>query len=91
MDFKTLPVIAGTVSTIIFAASQFPMLIKAAKTKDLHSYSFETMLLCNVGNILHWLYISALPFGPIWFLHSFSTVTTAMMLIWYVRYRSEVH
>ena len=27
-----------------------------------------------------------LPPGPIWFLHGFYTVSTALMLIWYLRY-----
>jgi hypothetical protein len=43
-------------------------------------------LLSNIGNLIHWLYIVALPIGPIWLLHSFYTVATATMLVWYLRH-----
>ena len=43
-------VLAGTVSTFLFAASTLPMLIKAARTKELHSYSRGNLVLANVGN-----------------------------------------
>jgi hypothetical protein len=33
----SLPVIAGVISTIIFALSTLPMLVKAFQTKDLRS------------------------------------------------------
>jgi hypothetical protein len=39
----TIPVLAGAVSTVIFACSTLPMLVKAAQTKDLSSYSFGNM------------------------------------------------
>ncbi len=74
-------------STTIFVSSYIPMLLKAFKTKDLRSYSFANMMFANVGNAIHWLYIIHLPVGPIWFLHSFYTLATALMLFWYVRYR----
>jgi hypothetical protein len=81
-----LPVIAGSISTIIFALSTLPMLFKAFQTKDLTSYSLGNILLANVGNVVHSLYVFSLPLGPIWLLHSFYLVTTAMMLVWYLRY-----
>ena len=81
-----LPVIAGTTSTIIFALSTLPMLVKAFRTKDLKSYSLGNILLANVGNIIHSIYVFHLPFGPIWLLHTFHLITTGLMLIWYLRY-----
>lgn len=81
-----LNVITGTISTTIFALSNIPMLIKAAKTRSLSSYSFTYIIMNNVANLIHWFYVSALPVGPIWFLHSFYTVSAALILLWYVRY-----
>jgi hypothetical protein len=81
-----LPVIAGIISTIIFAVSTLPMLLKAFHTKDLRSYSLGNIALANTGNAVHCLYVYSLPPGPIWLLHGFYVVTTAMMLVWYLRY-----
>ena len=81
-----MPVVAGTVSTAIFAASALPMLMKAYRTKDLKSYSLPNIALSNVGNVIHSVYVYSLPPGPIWVLHSFYLVTTALMLLWYLRY-----
>jgi uncharacterized protein with PQ loop repeat len=81
-----LPVVAGSLSTTIFALSTLPMLLKAFRTKDLRSYSLGNIVLANVGNIIHSIYIFSLPPGPIWLLHSFYLVTTGLMLVWYVRY-----
>lgn len=84
-----LPVIAGTVSTIIFTISTLPMLFKAIRTRDLKSYSLTNILLSNVGNVIHSIYVFSLPAGPIWLLHSFYLVTTGLMLYWYVRYAAQ--
>ena len=81
-----MPVVAGFVSTAIFAASALPMLMKAFRTKDLKSYSLPNIALSNVGNVIHSVYVYSLPPGPIWVLHSFYLVTTALMLLWYLRY-----
>jgi uncharacterized protein with PQ loop repeat len=81
-----LPVIAGVISSTIFTVSTLPMLWKAFRTKDLKSYSLSNILLSNVGNIIHSIYIFHLPIGPIWLLHSFYLVTTGLMLVWYLRY-----
>lgn len=81
-----LPMIAGSVSTMIFVLSTLPMLVKAVQTKDLKSYSLGNILLSNVGNLVHSFYVFHLPAGPIWLLHVFYLVTTAMMLVWYLRY-----
>ena len=83
---STLPILAGIVSTIIFASSTLPMLRKAAVTKDLASYSLGNIGLANVGNLVHSIYVFSLLVGPIWALHSFYLVSTALMLFWYLRY-----
>lgn len=81
-----IAVIAGSISTGIFVVSQLPMLVKAARTKDLRSYSLGQIVLANVGNLIHAFYVVHLPVGPVWLLHSFYLVSTALMLIWYLRY-----
>jgi uncharacterized protein with PQ loop repeat len=81
-----LPILAGAISTTIFAFSTLPMLMKAFRTKDLRSYSLSNILLSNVGNVVHSIYIFHLPMGPIWLLHAFYLVTTGLMLVWYLRY-----
>ncbi len=85
MDISSA-VIAGTASTVIFAASELPMLTKANRTKDLASYSRGNILMANTGNVVHSVYVYSLPPGPIWLLHTFYLITTAIMLVWYLRY-----
>lgn len=85
MDIN-LPVVAGMISTIIFALSTLPMLLKAFQTRNLGSYSLGNIVLANVGNVIHSVYVFHLPPGPIWLLHTFYLVTTGLMLIWYLRY-----
>src|SRR5687768_7652864 len=82
----TLPVIAGSISTVIFVVGYLPMLAKAARTKDLSSYSIGNLALGNVGNAIHSIYVYSLPPGPLWALHSFYVVATGLMLFWYLRY-----
>lgn len=86
METQSLALLAGTLSTLMFMSSNLPMLRKAFQSRDMRSYSFTHILLSNLGNLIHWMYVSSLPFGPIWFLHGFFTVTTALMLVMYVRY-----
>jgi len=81
-----IPVLAGAVSTVIFAGGTLPMLVKAARTKDLSSYSLGNIGLSNLGNVIHSIYVFHLPAGPIWVLHTFYLLSTALMLIWYLRY-----
>lgn len=81
-----LPVIAGTIATILFALSTLPMVLKAYRTKDLSSYSLGYLLLGNVGNLFYSIYVYNLPPGPIWLLHTFYLVVTGLMLYWYLRY-----
>jgi uncharacterized protein with PQ loop repeat len=87
MNMQHLSIFAGVMSTSIFTLSHLPMLARAYRTRDLRSYSLANLVLSNIGNAIHWLYIVNLPFGPIWFLHSFYTLVTGLMLFWYLRYR----
>jgi uncharacterized protein with PQ loop repeat len=87
MEPQIIQVIAGFTSTMIFASSKIPMLMKAFKTKDLESYSLGHIALSNTGNLMYWLYVISLPVGPIWFLQGFFTLTDILMLICYVRYQ----
>jgi hypothetical protein len=89
MSRTSIPVLAGIASTGIFASSVLPMLLKARRTRDLGSYSLGNMLLANVGNLVHSVYVYSLPPGPIWFLHGFYLVSTALMLVWRLRYGHE--
>ncbi|MBZ0296360.1 MAG: hypothetical protein K8L99_27615 [Anaerolineae bacterium] len=85
----TFQILAGSISSAIFMLATLPMLYKAWHTHDLSSYSATNITLSNIGNLIHWLYISSLPFGPIWLLHSFYTLSTLLMLIWYLMYRHK--
>jgi hypothetical protein len=82
----SLPMLAGIASTVIFASSVLPMLAKARRTRDLASYSVGNILLANLGNAVHSVYVFSLPPGPIWVLHSFYLVSSGLMLGWLVRY-----
>ena len=86
-----LAVFAGVVSTGLFAMSYLPMLVKAARTKDLTSYSLGNLAITNVGNAVHSIYVFSLPLGPIWFLHGFYLVASLLMLVWFLRYRAGRH
>ena len=83
---RAIPMLAGAVSSVVFVCSTLPMLIKAVRTRDLGSYSLGNMLLSNLGNLIHSVYVFDLPAGPIWALHSFHMLSTALMLVWYLRY-----
>jgi uncharacterized protein with PQ loop repeat len=81
--------VAGTISTILFVISYLPMLVKAFRTRDLRSYSAGNLVVANIGNVVHSLYVFTLPAGPLWLLHSFYVVSSALMLFWWWRYRSR--
>ena len=83
----SVSVLAGSVSTTLFVVSTLPMLIKAARTKDLGSYSVGNIVLANLGNLVHSVYIFSLPVGPIWALHSFYLVSSFAMLVMWLGYR----
>jgi uncharacterized protein with PQ loop repeat len=81
--------LAGTLATLLFTTSHIPMLLRAFRTKDLRSYSLTNFLATNLGNLFYWVYVSTLPFGPIWVMHTFYTGSSLLMLWWYVRYRKR--
>jgi uncharacterized protein with PQ loop repeat len=86
MDIQLL---AGSLSSMIFALGTLNMVYKAWRTKDMQSYSLAMLVLNNVGNLVYWIYVMSLPFGPIHVLHSFYTVTTLLMLGWWFMYRHK--
>jgi len=93
-----LPLIAGTVSTVVFAVSNLPMLRKALRTRDVSSYSLSSLAMINAANAVYSLYVFSLPIGPIWALHTFYLVSCAIMLVLClgqkraaVRRRRDVH
>ena len=90
MASTDLALLAGTVSTALFVTSYLPMLVKAFRTRDLSSYSRGNLVLANVGNAVYTVYVASLPLGPIWFLHSFYVLSTALMLLWHLRYVGRV-
>jgi hypothetical protein len=79
--------LAGMVSTVLFTAANLPMLVKAIRSRDLRSYSASALVLGNVGNLVHTVYVVSLPFGPIWVLHGFYLTTMAIMLVLYLSLR----
>jgi hypothetical protein len=83
----SLAVLAGSLSTALFVASALPMLIKAARTRDLASYSVANLGLANLGNLLYAIYVFSLPVGPIWALHSFYMISSLAMLIMWMVFR----
>lgn len=85
-----LQLLAGSLSTLIFVTSSLPMLSKAIRTRDLSSYSLANLGLANAGNFLYWLYVLALPLGPIWLLHAFNTFVALLMLLLYLRHETSL-
>ncbi|GAA1767631.1 hypothetical protein [Agromyces humatus] len=82
-----IPILAGTISTVVFAVSNLPMLRKALRTRDVTSYSLSSMLMINAANVAYSWYVFSLPFGPIWALHTFYLVSCGIMLVLCVRAR----
>jgi hypothetical protein len=85
---SNVPLIAGTISTGIFAVSTMPMVLKAARTRDLSSYSGGNLLLSNLGNVLYAIYVFSMPMGPAWALYGFNLTVSATMLLYWLRYRT---
>ncbi len=79
-------VVAGLVSTVVFAMSTLPMVARAWRTKDMASYSRGHLVMTNIGNAVHTLYVLSLPPGPVWVLHTFHVVVSAAMLFWHLRF-----
>ena len=82
-----IAIIAGTVSTVVFAVSNLPMLRKALRTRDVSSYSLSSLVMINAANVVYSLYVFTLPIGPIWALHTFYLVSCAIMLVLCLRQR----
>lgn len=76
---------------MLFALGLLPMLLKAARTKDLASYSLGNLVLSNLANAVHSIYVFNLPAGPIWALHLAYVLASALMLAWWLRYRETGH
>lgn len=91
VDGMNFPILAGSTSTVLFALSMLPMLRKAARTRDLASYSLSYLAMTNLANAVHTFYVFNLPLGPIWLLHCFYVVASALMLIWFIRFRHDSH
>lgn len=86
MDLRAAAVLAGSASTTLFVASYLPMLVRAIRTRDLRSYSRSSLVIANVGNAVQTCYVISLPVGPLWFLHAFYLVTSALMLGLHLRH-----
>jgi hypothetical protein len=84
--WSSIPTLAGTLATMVFALSTLPMLGKALRSRDLTSYSTGNLVLANVGNTIYSVYVFHLPLGPIWFLHGFYLLTSGLMLLWSRRF-----
>jgi|GEM_PF-1266447 len=89
MTFEQVQLLAGSVSSVIFMSGTLSMLVKTWHTHDVDSYSLTSLLLNNAGNLVYWIYVFSLPFGPVYFLHGFYTVATVLMLVWYFIYRQN--
>ncbi len=50
-------VLAGSVSTAIFAVGMLPMVVKAVVARVVRSYSLSSLALANVGNAVHSVYV----------------------------------
>ena len=81
-----LQIAAGSLSSILFMSSSVPMVTKAIRTRNLRSYSLANILLANLGNLIYWVYVLALPKGPIWILHGFNSLVAVVMLALYLRH-----
>ncbi|GAA1055370.1 hypothetical protein GCM10017608_24910 [Agromyces luteolus] len=77
--------LAGTVAAVVFATANLPMVWKALRTHDVGSYSLGSIVMINGANAVYSVYVFSLPFGPIWLLHSFYLVASAIMLVLCVR------
>jgi uncharacterized protein with PQ loop repeat len=87
--WSSMPTLAGTVASLVFALATLPMLGKALRSRDLTSYSTGNLVLANVGNAIYSVYVFHLPPGPIWFLHGFYLLSSGLMLFWSRRFGSR--
>lgn len=86
MSLAAAGAVAGTLATLIFVASAFPMLRKAYRTRNLSSYSQANLMLANAGNLLQTVYVISIPVGPLWAMHFFNVIASGLMLLWWLRY-----
>lgn len=86
MDGVTAASAAGAVAILLFVLSALPMLVRAARTRDLSSYSPANLIIANIGNLLQTGYVMSLPLGPIWGMHAFNVIVSALMLVWWLRH-----
>jgi hypothetical protein len=49
-------------------------------------YSLGNILMSNVGNLIYSIYVFQLPPGPVRVLYFYNLASTALMLVWYLRY-----
>jgi uncharacterized protein with PQ loop repeat len=87
--WSSVPTLAGSLATMVFAFSTLPMLGKALRSRDLTSYSTGNLVLANVGNAIYSVYVFQLPLGPIWFLHGFYLMSSGLMLFWSRRFATR--
>src|SRR4051794_34180896 len=85
-EMDQLAIGAGVASTALFVGSYLPMLYRAVRTRNLASYSRSSLVMANVGNVVHALYIYGLPPGPLWFLHGFYLAASGLMLGLHLRH-----
>lgn len=78
---------AGMLATLLYVLASLPMLYKAARTRDLRSYSGANLVMANAANAAQTIYVATLPPGPLWLLHAFNTATAAVMLTWWLMHR----
>ena len=78
--------IAGVASTLLFASSTLPMVMRAVRTRDLSSYSRSHLFVTNAGNAVHTVYIASLPAGPVWLLHGVYCGVSAFMFAAHLRW-----
>ena len=64
---------------MMFVASTLPMVVRAARTRDVSSYSRGHLVLSNAGNAVHTVYVASLPPGPVWLLHFVYSGVAAFM------------
>lgn len=86
VTFTVIGAIAGTLATLLFVGSALPMLVRAGRTRDLSSYSPANLIIANVGNLAQTIYVITIPPGPIWLMHGFNVVVSALMLLWWLRH-----
>lgn len=84
MTFTHLRLLAGSLSSLIIVSSNFPMLWKVMKTRDVKSYSLGQIILRNLGNLFYWIYVVSLPFGPVWLLQVCFTLSGMILLACYL-------